>query len=115
MAIVILAVATAAIHLWLAWVVIPRNSGTGSPDIAFTLNGLGYVALVAALYLPLDFLRRRRALVRWVLVFYTAFTVSLWFFMAFLAGDRTTIGYVTKAIELALIVLLVLESRQPGR
>lgn len=114
-AIVLLALATAAIHLYLAWVVLPRSNGSGSPDIAFTLNGLGYVGLVAALYLPLGFLRARRPLLRWLLIGYTALTFFLWLFMAFLAGDRTTIGYITKAIELALIVLLILESRQTGR
>ncbi|MGL4648270.1 MAG: hypothetical protein ACRC1H_02580, partial [Caldilineaceae bacterium] len=79
------------------------------------LNGLGYLALVAALYLPLGFLRRRRALIRWVLIGYTALTLFLWFFMAFLSGDRTPIGYVTKAIEVALIVLLAMETRRPAR
>ncbi|MGL4649130.1 MAG: hypothetical protein ACRC1H_06965, partial [Caldilineaceae bacterium] len=81
-AIVLLAAATALIHLYLAWVVIPRTNGTGNPDPMFTLNGLGYLALVAALYLPLGFLRRRRALIRWVLIGYTALTLFLWFFMA---------------------------------
>ncbi len=109
----LLGVATAAIHLYLAWVVLPR--GSGSPDIVFTLNGLGYLGLLAALYLPLGFLRERRPLVRWLLIGYTALTFFLWLFMAFLPGDRTPIGYVTKGIELALIVLLILESRQPGR
>ena len=67
-AIMLLAAATALIHLYLAWVVIPRTNGTGNPDPMFTLNGLGYLALVAALYLPLGPLRRRRALIRWVLI-----------------------------------------------
>jgi hypothetical protein len=113
-AIVLLALATAAIHIYLAWVVIPQVNGSGNPDVVFTLNGLGYLALVGALYLPIGFLRERRSLLRWLLIGYTALTFFLWLFMAFLSGDRTTIGYITKAIELALIVLLILESRRPA-
>ena len=70
---------------------------------------------MAALYLPLPFLRPWRPLLRWVLIGYTALTLFLWFFMAFLAGDRTSIGYITKAIEMALIALLIVEARQAPR
>jgi len=111
-AIMLMAVATAAIHLYLAWVVIPRVSASGSPDIAFTLNGLGYLVLVAVLYIPIGGLRKHRSTIRWVLVGYTVLTIALWFFMAFLPGDRTLIGYMTKGIEIALTALLILEGRK---
>jgi hypothetical protein len=93
--IIALTLATAFIHLQLAF-----------PDPVFILNGLGYLALLAALYLPQ--LARYRNLMRWVLVGYAALTVLLWI----LIGARTPIGYIDKAIEVALISLLLLEARR---
>jgi hypothetical protein len=93
--IVLLTLATAAIHLQLAF-----------PDPVFILNGLGYLALLAALYVPQ--LARYRNLMRWALVGYAALTVLLWI----LIGARTPIGYIDKAIEVALLSLLLLETRR---
>lgn len=107
LAIILLAVATAAIHLYLALFVIKP-----SPDVVFLLNGLGYLGLTAALYLPLDFLARWRPLIRWVLIGYTALTLLLWVFMALLPGMATPLGWITKAIEVALIVLLFLDGQR---
>ena len=95
--IVLLTLATAIIHLQLAF-----------PDPGFILNGLGYLTLLAALYLPVPRLVHRRNVVRWVLIGYTALTILLWV----LLGARTTIGYVDKTIEVALIALLLLEARR---
>ncbi len=96
--IVLLTLATALIHLQLAF-----------PDPAFILNGLGYLALLAALYLPVPRLARYRNIVRWVLIGFTALTILLWI----LLGARTPIGYIDKAIEIALILLLLLDARRP--
>jgi hypothetical protein len=95
--IVLLTLGTALIHLQLAF-----------PDPVFILNGLGYLTLLAALYLPVPRLARYRSVVRWVLIGYTALTIFLWI----LIGARIPIGYVDKAIEVALIVLLLLEARR---
>ncbi|MCA1847656.1 MAG: hypothetical protein LC704_01475 [Actinobacteria bacterium] len=95
--ITVLTLATASIHLQLAF-----------PDPVFILNGLGYLALLAALYLPVSRLARYRNAVRWVLVGYTALTIFLWI----LLGARTPIGYIDKAIEITLILLLLLEARR---
>ena len=97
--IVLLTLATALIHLQLAF-----------PDPAFILNGLGYLALLAALYLPIPQLARYRNTVRLVLIGYTALTILLWI----LFGARTPIGYTAVTIEVALIVLLLLEARRRG-
>jgi hypothetical protein len=94
---VLLTLATAVIHLQLAF-----------PDPVFILNGLGYLALLAALSLPVPRIARYRHLVRWVLVGYAALTILLWI----LIGARTPIGYFDKAIEIALISLLLLEARR---
>jgi hypothetical protein len=95
--IVLLTLGTAFIHLQLAF-----------PDPVFILNGLGYLALLAALYLPIQQIARYRDVVRWVLVGYAALTILLWA----LIGARTPIGYIDKAIEIALIALLLLEARR---
>jgi hypothetical protein len=95
--IVVLTLGTAVIHLQLAF-----------PDPVFILNGLGYLALLAALYLPVPQLSRYRNSVRWTLVGYTALTIFLWI----LFGARIPIGYIDKAIEVALISLLLLEARR---
>ena len=95
--IVLLTLATALIHLQLAF-----------PDPAFILNGLGYLTLLAALYMPVPRLARYRNVVRWVLIGFTALTILLWI----LLGARTPIGYADKAIEVALILLLLLEARR---
>ncbi len=95
--IAVLTLATALIHLQLNF-----------PDPMFILNGLGYLALLAALYLPIPQVARYRNAVRWVLIGYTALTLFLWI----LIGARTPIGYTAAAIEVALIALLLLEARR---
>jgi hypothetical protein len=95
--IIVLTLGTALIHFRLNF-----------PDPVFILNGLGYLSLLAALFLPVPQLANRRNLVRWVLVGYTALTIFLWI----LFGLRVPIGYVDKVIEVALIVLLLLDARR---
>lgn len=96
--IVALALATAAIHVLLA---VPLSM------VGFYLNGAGYVALLGALYLP-PLAPYRRPL-RWLLMGYTALTIILW---ALIGRPYTTIGYIDKAIELALVVLLWIDLRR---
>ena len=77
------------------------------PDPVFILNGLGYLALLAALYLPIPALEPHRRTIRWLLIGYTGLTLALW--IAF--GERSTIGYLNKLNEIALIVALLAEQR----
>jgi hypothetical protein len=93
--IIVLTLGTALIHLQLAF-----------PDPVFILSGLGYRTLLAALYLP--GLARYRNVVRLVLIGYTALIIFLWL----LFGARIPIGYIDKAIEVALISLLLLDARR---
>lgn len=102
-AIVVLAVITAVIHFYLAFFVMKP-----SPDLVFLLNGLGYLGLTAALYLPLAFLAPWSGSVRWVLIGYTALTVILWAAI----GSRNVLAYVDKLVEVAMIVLLWLETQR---
>ncbi|MGH3145583.1 MAG: hypothetical protein ACRDTR_07250, partial [Rubrobacter sp.] len=81
--IILCAVGTALIHLYLGFQGFPL----------FVLNGLGYLGLLAALILPIPRISEYRNPTRWVLVAYTALTIILWV----LVGARTPIGYSDKA------------------
>ncbi len=97
--IIILTGATALIHLSLNFVM-------SKFDIMFTLNGLAYLTLLAALFLDIPFARDNRRLVRFGLIGFTIVTIIAWIFL----GDKTWwLGWLTKLIELALIGLLLMK------
>ena len=102
----VLTLATAVIHLYLAITAI-GSMGFNVGVMLFILNGLGYLGLVAVLQLPIRQLARFRSAARWVLVAFTALTIVLFFVMA---PTYTLIGYVDKAIEVALIALLLVDA-----
>src|ERR687890_744653 len=102
----VLTLATAGIHLYLALTAI-AYMGFNFGIMLFILNGLGYLGLLAALQLPIPQLARFRSAARWALVAFAALTIVLFFLMA---PYYTFIGYVDKAIEVALIVLLVVDA-----
>lgn len=96
--IIIFTLATAILHITLF------------PDIMFTLNGLGYLGLLAAYFLPIPMFQQRRSLVWWVFVGYTALTIILWVIMGeknFSASTSSMIGYYAKAAELLLLGFLI--------
>ena len=78
------------------------------PDPVFIMNGLGFLTLLGALYLPIPQLSRWRRQIRWLLIGYTALTIVLW--LAF--GSRIPIAYVSKTAEVLLIVCLLIENRR---
>jgi hypothetical protein len=91
-AIVILTLATAFIHFSLLF-----------PNPMFILNGLGYLVLLAAYFLPLPLAKDNRGLVRWVFIGYTLVTILAWVAI----GDKAwVVGYLTKLIEIVLVILL---------
>lgn len=80
------------------------------PDIMFTLNGLGYLGLLGAYFLPIPFFQQRRNLVWWALVGYTLLTIILWVIMGeknFSASTSSMIGYYAKAAEVLLLGFLL--------
>lgn len=99
--IIILTVATAIIHIGLAFYAM--SLGDTTTLAMFLLNGIGYLVLLAAYYLPLPIARDYPRLVRWAFIAFTAVTIIGW--VAF--GSRNAIGYIDKLIEVALIVLLL--------
>ena len=98
----LLTLATAVIHLYLAFSAV-AYMGLNFGVMLFILNGLGYLGLLAALQLPIPQLARFQSTTRWALVAYAALTIVLFFIMA---PEYTIIGFVDKAIEVALIALL---------
>ena len=79
------------------------------PDIMFTLNGLGYLGLLGAYFLPISFFQQKHNLVWWVLVGFTALTIVLWVIMGdktFVAGTSSATGYYAKAAEVILLAFL---------
>ena len=104
--IILLTLATAFIHLFLAFTAIPYF-GLNFGVILFILNGLGYLGLLGILQLPIPQLRRFRSAARWAMVGFAALTIVLW---VILAPVYDFIGYLDKAIEVALIVLLIADA-----
>lgn len=105
-AIIILTVATAIIHFRQAFLFL-------IPDILFVLNGISYLGLLAALYLPIARLAAYKNIIRFALIGFTALTIVLWF--AITGGYGTSIAYIDKAIEAVLIVMLVIDARFASR
>jgi hypothetical protein len=95
--VVVLTLMAAIVHLSLLF-----------PDPVFILNGIGYLALLAGLYLPVPRLVPHRRVVRWALLGYATLTILAWVAI----GERTLLGYSTTAGEVALIALLLIEGRR---
>ena len=98
---IVLTACTALIHL---------ERAIQDPDIRilFTLNGLGYFALLAAFYLPM--FQRFHNSIRWVFIVYTAVTILLYFVWVAMSSEWTIpLGPIAKVIEAAMIVILLQE------
>lgn len=95
----------AAVALTLATAYIHYTLG----GLLFVLNALGYVALAAALVLafmiPMTIVQQLRWLPRLALAGYAALTIIGWL----IAGPRYSTAYLSKAIEVVLIVLLLVD------
>ena len=112
--IIILVLATAVLHFAAAFdrVLFPD----GTPDPLFTLNGLGYLGLLGAFYLPISFFQQRHKLVWQVLFGYVILTIVAWLVIwvgmnviaqgvPFFSHD-SLYGVPAKVIELVLLYLL---------
>jgi len=74
----------------------------------FFLNFAGYIVLATALYFPQ--LVQYQRVIRWILIVYAAFTIVAWFLIT--NAQPNLLAYIDKPIELALIVLLLIDDRQ---
>ncbi len=79
------------------------------PDIMFTLNGVGYLGLLGAYFLPTPMFQQNHKLIWWGMFGYTALTIVLWIIMGdktFVAGTSSATGYYAKAAEVLLMAFL---------
>ncbi len=74
-AIIVLVLLTACLHFGAAF---DRQLFPGGPDPLFSLNGLGYLGLLAAYFLPIPFFQQRHRLVWWALFVYIIVTIVAW-------------------------------------
>jgi hypothetical protein len=110
--IVLLTVFTAILHLAAAFdkVLFP------SPDPLFILNGLGYLGLLGAYFLPIKFFQDRHKLVWQVLFGYIILTIAAWVFIWVIQyviiqgqpffGHDSIYGVPAKIAEVILLSLL---------
>lgn len=73
--IIVLVLLTAAMHFLAAF---DRRLFPDGPDPLFTLNGLGYLGLLGAYFVPLGFLTRMHRWVWWALFIYVIVTIVAW-------------------------------------
>jgi hypothetical protein len=111
--IILAALITAVLHLTAAFdkVLFP-----GSPDPLFILNGLGYLGLLGAYFLPITFFQQKHDLVRKGFIGFALLTIAAWIFIwviqyviingtPFFSHD-SIYGVPAKIAEVALIFLL---------
>jgi len=77
-AIIVLTLITAFLHLAAA---LDKQLFPDGPDPLFILNGLGYLGLLGAYFLPIPFFQQRHELVRKVLMGYIVLTILAWIFI----------------------------------
>ena len=73
--ILVLALITAVLHLAAAF---DKQLFPESPDPIFILNGLGYLGLIGAYFLPISFFQQKHNLVRMGFMGYTVLTIVAW-------------------------------------
>jgi hypothetical protein len=106
--IVILALATAGVHLYLFLIEGFLGNGQMLPiyQLLFVGNFSAYVGLAVALNLPASPLRRFRPVLRALLIAIAVASIISYFYV----GVTDTTGNVTKLIEVLLIALLTVDA-----
>jgi hypothetical protein len=77
-AIILLVLATAILHFVAAFDSILFPLPSERPDLLFTLNGIGYIGLLGAYFLPIPFFQQRHKMVWWALFIYIIVTILAW-------------------------------------
>jgi len=98
MGITLLTLATAFIHFTLLF-----------PDPLFILNGLGYLVLLVLYIIPLEITEKYHNQIRWAFIAYTLITIVAWVVIGDKSLPSGAIGYVTKLIEILMVILLLLD------
>ena len=77
-AIIILTLITAILHLAAAF---DKELFAEDPDPLFILNGLGYLGLLGAYFLPIPFFQQKREWVRRGFILFAIVTIAAWVFI----------------------------------
>jgi hypothetical protein len=114
MAVVIFALVTAGVHLALG-VAGLAGGNADAFSVLFVLNGLGYIGLLAALFVPgFPFFSSRRSLTHFLMIVFAGLTFVLYFvFNGF--ADMGAAAIVAKLAELLLIAATFLHLRAEQR
>ncbi len=111
--IIIMALITAVLHIAAA---LDKQLFPDGPDPLFLLNGLGYLGLLGAYFLPIAFFQQKHALVRQGFIGYTILTIVAWLVIwvgfsvirdgvPFFSHD-SVYGVPAKIVEVILLFLL---------
>lgn len=113
--IILAALATAILHLLAAFDTVLFPPGHW-PDPLFILNGLGYLGLLGAFFLPIALFQDRHKLVRWGFIGYAILTIVMWVWIwviqyVIIAGEPffgrdSWYGVPAKIAEVILVALL---------
>lgn len=98
---------TAGVHLIV--LNIPFLRETGSPDILFTLNGLGYLGLLSLFFTQPTFVAEQWDLFHYLFISFAAVTIVAFFILGgtgFGGTEVDPLGYLTKLDEVILIAAL---------
>jgi hypothetical protein len=107
-AIIILTLITAVVHLALAIMDIAGGHASGL-SYAFIANGIGYIALLAALFMDVPYFRDHRDVAHWLMIAFAGVTLVGYFVMnGFQFG---TAAIIAKAAEILLIIATFLHMR----
>ncbi len=120
-AIIILTLITAVLHLAAA---VDKELFPEGPDPLFILNGLGYLGLLGAYFLPIPFFQSKHELVRRAMILFAIVTIAAWIFIwviqyviiqgvPFFSHD-SIYGVPAKIAELLLIWLLSTDKPEPA-
>lgn len=108
-AIIVLTLITAGVHLAFGLAGL-FGGDLGGFTIPFVLNGLGYLSLLAALFMDVPFFRDNRPLAHWLLIGFAALTLILYFvFNGF--SNFGPAAIITKGAELLLIIATYMHLR----
>ena len=118
-AIIIFTLITAVMHLLAA---VDKQLFPDGPDPLFILNGLGYLGLLGAYFLPIPFFQQKHELVRRGYMLFAIITIAAWIFIwviqyviiqgtPFFSHD-SLYGVPSKISEVILLWLLSMDKNQ---
>ena len=108
-AIVLLAVADAALHVYLVFRFFRGNFFANELSISFLLNALGYVALIALFLLSGRLLGERRWLANLLMLLYALVSIGYWVVRG--SPNPAGLGYPSKVLEALLAVAVLVHWR----